>query len=163
MVEEFKEFAMRGNVIDMSIGVIIGTAFGKIVDSLVTDIMMPPLGVLMGNVNMSNLFINLSNEEYKTLAEAEAHGAATINYGEFLDSIFHFAIISFATFVTIKQMNKLRKLPSDAISKKSCPYCTTDIPNRATRCPQCTSILEGVEDIDESSRLATPKITIKAG
>ncbi|MGM8216747.1 large conductance mechanosensitive channel protein MscL [Bacillaceae bacterium W0354] len=145
MIDEFKEFAMRGNVIDMAIGVIIGTAFGKIVDSLVSDMILPPFGVVLGEVDFSNLYINLSGEEYGSLQEAEADGAATINYGTFINHILHFTIVAFAAFVTIKQMNKLKNLPSDSIRKKTCPYCSSDIPIRATKCPLCTSDLETKE------------------
>jgi large conductance mechanosensitive channel len=161
IIEEFKEFSMRGNVIDMGIGVLLGTAFGKIVDSLVTDVILPPLSVLLGDVDVSNMYITLSGEEFNTLQEAKEHGAITINYGEFMNNIFHFAIIAVASFVTIKQMNKLRKLPSNASVKKSCPYCLTDIPVRAIRCPQCTSRLDK-ELVEENQDPDRPRINIRA-
>lgn len=141
VIQEFKEFAIRGNVIDMGIGVIIGTAFGKIVDSLVTDIIMPPIGLLVGRVDFSNLYINLSTHRYASLSEAREAGAATINYGHFLNSVFHFGIVAFATFITIKQVNKLRSSPSSFTSKQ-CPACSMAIPAEASRCPNCTTILD---------------------
>ncbi|MFC4322050.1 large-conductance mechanosensitive channel protein MscL [Litchfieldia salsa] len=141
VVQEFKEFAIRGNVIDMGIGVIIGTAFGKIVDSLVSDIIMPPIGLLLGRVDFSNLYINLSNRPYSSLSAAKEAGAATINYGLFINSVFHFGIVAFATFITIRQINKLRSSPT-SFSSKSCPACFTTIPAEAYRCPNCTSMLD---------------------
>ena len=109
MLKEFKEFAMRGNVVDMAVGIIIGAAFGKIVTSLVNDIIMPPIGLLVGNVDFSQLFVNLSDGAYRTLAEAQEAGAATINYGIFLQAVFDFIIVAFAIFMVVKQMNRLKK------------------------------------------------------
>ncbi|MCS7197460.1 MAG: large conductance mechanosensitive channel protein MscL [Candidatus Bipolaricaulota bacterium] len=142
MLKEFKEFAMRGNVLDMAIGIIIGAAFGKIVSSLVTDILMPPIGLLLGRVDFSNLFINLSGVPYASLAEAKAAGAPTINYGVFLNTVLDFVIVAFAVFLVIRQVNRLRRQPEPAPAApttKECPYCFSVISIRATRCPYCTS------------------------
>ncbi|UCZ53118.1 large conductance mechanosensitive channel protein MscL [Bacillus shivajii] len=138
----FKEFAVRGNVVDMGIGVIIGAAFGKIVTSFVSDVLMPPLGLILGKVNFSNMYINLSGGNYRSLAEAEEAGAATINYGMFIETVLHFVIIAFAAYLVIIQMNKLRRVPMAATKQKTCPHCFSDIPLRAVRCPRCTSILD---------------------
>ncbi|WP_096185966.1 large conductance mechanosensitive channel protein MscL [Evansella halocellulosilytica] len=138
----FKEFAVRGNVVDMGIGVIIGAAFGNIVTSFVSDVLMPPLGLILGKVNFSNLYINLSGRQYRSLAEAKEAGAATINYGMFIEAVLHFVIIAFAAYVVIIQMNKLRRVPMAATKQKTCPHCFSDIPMRALRCPNCTSKLE---------------------
>jgi large conductance mechanosensitive channel len=142
MLKEFKEFVMRGNVLDMAVGVIIGAAFGKIVSSLVNDIIMPPIGLLLGNVDFSNLFVNLSSKTYITLAEAQEAGAATINYGVFLNNIVDFVIIAFVIFLLIKQVNKLQKEPPAEPTTKKCPYCFSKIEIKATRCPHCTSELK---------------------
>ena len=143
MLKEFKEFAMRGNVIDLAIGVIIGGAFGKIVSSLVSDILMPPIGILLGKVDFSNLYINLSGTEYESLATAKAAGAATINYGVFINTIIDFVIVAFVIFLIIRQINKLQK-PSEkpTPTTKECPYCFSSIPIKASRCPNCTSQLK---------------------
>ncbi len=141
MIKEFKEFAMRGNVVDLAIGVIIGGAFGKIITSLVNDILMPPIGLLLGKVDFSNLYINLSGGEYASLAAAHEAGAATINYGTFLNTIMDFIIVAFVIFLLIRQINKLQK-PAQKPAEpalKECPYCLTSIPKKATRCPACTS------------------------
>lgn len=142
MLKEFKEFAMRGNVLDMAIGIIIGAAFGKIVSSFVNDILMPPIGLLLGRVDFSNLFINLSGEPYASLTEAKAAGAPTINYGVFLNTVLDFVIVAFAVFLVIRQINRLRRQPEPAPAApttKECPYCFSVISIRATRCPYCTS------------------------
>jgi large conductance mechanosensitive channel len=143
MLKEFKEFAMRGNVLDLAVGVIIGAAFGKIVTSFVEDILMPPLGLALGNVDFSNLFINLSGTTYTSLAEAKTAGAATLNYGLFLNTVINFLIVAFAIFLLIKQVNRLQRQPEPAPAgpptTKECPYCLSTIPIKATRCPQCTS------------------------
>ncbi len=157
VAQEFKEFAIRGNVIDMGIGVIIGTAFGKIVDSLVTDIIMPPIGLLLGRVDFSNLYINLSNTHYASLSEAKEAGAATINYGLFVNSIFHFGIVAFATFITIRQINRLRATPA-SFTSKSCPACSMTIPGEAIRCPNCTTYLN--EEFYSSNKYEGEKIKI---
>ena len=148
MWKEFKEFAMKGNVIDLAIGVIIGGAFGKIVTSLVNDIIMPVVGSLFGKVDFSNLYINLSGQQFNSLQEAQAAGAATINYGLFLNNLINFLIIAFSIFIVIKQINKLKNFTNknDNIKsepkEKKCPYCCTKIDIKATRCPHCTSVLE---------------------
>ncbi len=141
MLKEFKEFAMRGNVLDMAVGIIIGAAFGKIITSFVSDILMPPIGLLLGNVDFSSLFINLSGQAFATLADAKKAGAATINYGLFLNTILDFLIVAFAIFLLIKQVNKLNRQPAPAPTTKDCPYCLSAIPIPAVRCAHCTSQL----------------------
>ncbi len=144
ILKEFKEFVVRGNVIDMAVGIIIGAAFGKIVNSLVADVVMPPVGVLIGGIDFSNHFINLSGESYATLAEAQAAGAATLNYGIFLNTILSFLIVAFCVFFLVKQVNRLKRkedVTSVAPTQKSCPYCFTSISIKAMRCPFCTSEL----------------------
>ena len=136
MLSEFKQFVMRGNVVDLAIAVIIGTAFGKIVASFVEDVLMPPIGLALGKVDFSNLFINLSGQDYPSVAVAKAAGAATLNYGIFLNHIINFLIIAFAIFLLIKQINRM-----PAPATKDCPYCFSSIPLKATRCPHCTSDL----------------------
>jgi len=142
MFKEFKEFAIKGNVVDLAIGVIIGGAFGKIVSSLVNDIIMPIIGVLIGNMDFSNFFISLDGNKYATLKQAQEAGAATLNYGLFLNTIIEFFIIAFSIFMVIRQINKFRKEeePAPATTKK-CDYCFSEIPIKATRCPHCTSEL----------------------
>lgn len=140
MFKEFKEFAMRGSMVDLAVGIIVGAAFGKIVTSLVNDIIMPPIGLLLGKVDFSNLFINLSDTDYTTLAEAKAAGAATINYGLFLNTVIDFIIVAFVIFLVIRQINRLKRQPEPAApDTKECPYCITVIPVKATRCPHCTA------------------------
>jgi len=140
MLKEFKDFAMKGNVLDMAIGVIIGGAFGKIVSSLVSDVLMPPLGLLMGKVDFSSLFINLSDTPQPSLTAAKAAGAPTINYGVFLQATFDFIIISFVIFLLVKQVNRLKKPePTAAPTTKDCPQCLSAIPIKATKCAHCTS------------------------
>ena len=142
MIEEFKKFIMRGNVLDMAIGIIIGAAFGKIVTSFVNDILMPPLGLILGKVDFSNLFINLSSTPAATVAEAKAAGLPIIAYGSFLNSVVDFLIVAFAIFMLIRQVNKLMpKKEEEAPAPHLCPYCKTEIPEDATRCPHCTSEL----------------------
>ena len=142
MLQEFKEFTMRGNVLDMAIGIIIGAAFGKIITSFVNDILMPPIGLLLGRVDFTNLFINLSGQPYGSLEEAQAAGAATINYGLFLNTVLDFIIVAFVIFLLIRQVNRLKReseaLPAEPTTKE-CPYCLSTIPIKATRCPHCTS------------------------
>lgn len=143
MFQEFKKFIMRGNVFDLAVGIIIGGAFGKIVTSFVNDILMPPIGALLGKVDFSNLFISLTGEKYASLAAAKEAGAATINYGIFLNTILDFVIVALVIFLLVRQVNKLKKEePAAAPTTKVCPYCKTDIPLAATRCPHCTSQLE---------------------
>ena len=144
MFKEFKQFAMRGNVVDMAVGIIIGGAFGKIVSSFVEDVLMPPLGLLLGKVDFSNLFLNLSGTAYATIAEAKKAGAPTLNYGLFLNNVVNFLIVAFAIFLLIQQIKRLQKPPAPAgpPTTKDCPYCLSTIPLKATRCPQCTSELK---------------------
>ena len=144
MLKEFKEFAMRGNVLDMAVGIIIGASFGGIVTSLVNDILMPLIGLVMGRVDFSNLFINLTSRHFDTVAAAKAAGAATLNYGLFLNAVINFVIVAFAVFLLVRQVNKLRgPTPAPAApAVKKCPFCCTDIPIAATRCPHCTSQLK---------------------
>ena len=143
MIEEFKKFIMRGNVLDMAVGIIIGAAFGKIVSSFVSDILMPPLGLLIGRIDFSNLFINLSSTPAATLAEAKAAGLPVIAYGSFLNAVIDFLIVSFAIFLLIKQVNRLMPAKPEPAAPHLCPYCKTEIPEGATRCPHCTSELGG--------------------
>jgi len=143
MWKEFKEFAMKGNMIDLAVGVIIGGAFGKIVSSLVNDIIMPLLGLILGNTNFSNLFITLGKGTFKTIDEAKAAGVATLNYGVFINNIIDFLIIAFSIFIVIKQLNRFKKKSEPApVTTKKCKYCLSEIPKEATRCPHCTSVLE---------------------
>jgi len=145
MFKEFKEFAMRGNVLDMAIGIVIGAAFGKIVTSFVADILMPPIGLLLGGVDFSNIFVVLSSGDYDSLEAAKAAGAATWNIGLFINTMIDFLIIAFAIFLVVKAVNRLKRteaVPPPAPSEKSCPFCVTTIPIKATRCPHCTSQLE---------------------
>ena len=140
MLKEFKEFAMKGPVVDLAVGVIIGGAFGKIVASLVDDVVMPPIGRLLGNVDFANLFVNLSDKDYASVAAAKAAGAATMNYGIFLNTILNFLIIAFVLFLLIRRVNALKK-PAPASTTKDCPHCLSAIPIKATRCAYCTTEL----------------------
>ena len=142
MLKEFKEFIVRGNVLDLAVGIIIGASFGKIVTSLVNDILMPPVGLVLGKVDFANLFIDLSGAGHPTLAAAKAAGAATINYGTFLNTIIDFVIVAFVIFLVIRQANRLRRQPAPPPpSTKDCTFCYSAIPIKATRCPNCTSQL----------------------
>lgn len=143
MLKEFKEFAMRGNVLDLAVGVIIGAAFGKIVTSLVEDVIMPPIGKLLGPVNFSDLFINLSGQSYATLKDAKAASAATINYGLFLNAVINFLIVAFCVFLLVKQVNRFvaKPAPAPVPATKDCPQCAMPIPLAAKRCGHCTSQL----------------------
>jgi large conductance mechanosensitive channel len=148
MIKEFKEFAVKGNVVDMAVGIIIGGAFGTIVKSLVADVIMPPIGLLLGNVDFSELFVVLKSGSapgpYMTLADAQAAGAVTINYGIFLNSVVSFVIVAFAVFMLIRSINRLKReqeVPAAEPTTRDCPYCYTTISLKATRCPQCTSEL----------------------
>ena len=142
MLKEFKEFISRGNVIDLATAVVIGAAFGKIVDSFVKDIIMPPIGLLLNRVDFANLFINLGAGEYATLAEAQAAGAPTINYGNFLNQVISFIIVAFAIFLIIKQANRFRRAAEPAApTEKTCPHCIMKVPVGATKCAHCTSPL----------------------
>ncbi len=145
MWKEFKEFIMRGNVMDLAVGIVIGAAFGAVVNSLVKDIIMPPIGLLLGKINFTDLFINLSGTPYSSLAAAQQAGAATINYGLFINTIINFIIVGLAIFFVVKAVNRLRR-PAPAAAPaapttKECPHCYTEIPIKATRCPNCTSQL----------------------
>ena len=142
ILQEFKKFAMRGNVVDLAVGVIIGAAFGKIVTSLVSDVIMPPIGLLLGGLDFSNIFINLSGGDYASLQAAKDAGAATINVGVFINTLIDFTIIAFAIFIVVKQVNRLMPAPPPPPpATKECPHCFTAIPVKATRCPNCTSAL----------------------
>ena len=144
MLKEFKEFAMRGNVLDMAVGITIGAAFGKIISSFVADVLMPPIGLLLGNVDFSNLFVTLSGATFKTLEEARKAGAVTINYGVFLNTVLDFLIVAFAIFLLIKQVNRLKReevAPPAAPTTKDCPFCLTAVPIKAVKCAHCTSEL----------------------
>ena len=140
-MKEFKEFAMRGSVVDLAVGVIIGAAFGKIVLSLVEDVMMPPIGRLLGHIDFSGLFINLSDKSYETLAAAKAAGAPTLNYGIFLNAVINFLIVAFCVFLVVQQVNRWTKKPEQAAAAttKECPQCAMSIPIAAKRCGHCTS------------------------
>ena len=143
MLKEFREFAMRGNVVDMAVGIIIGAAFGKIVTSLVADVIMPPIGLLLGNVDFTDIYINLSGTTYASLEAAREAGAATINIGVFVNTLLDFVILAFAIFLLIRTINRLKRKEeageAPSPTTKSCPYCVSTIPLAATRCPQCTS------------------------
>lgn len=141
-IQEFKEFAMKGNALDMAVGIIIGAAFGGIVNSLVKDIIMPPLGLVLGRVNFTDLFISLDGKTYESLAAAQAAGAPTINYGLFINTIINFLIVALAIFMVIRQVNAMKRKPAPPEpNTKECPYCKESIPKAATRCPHCTSDL----------------------
>jgi large conductance mechanosensitive channel len=140
MFKEFKEFAMRGNVLDMAVGIIIGAAFGRIITSFVSDIIMPPIGLILGRVDFSTLFWNISGTEYPTLAAAKAANAATINYGSFLNTVIDFLIVAFVIFLMVRQVNRWKEpVAAPAVTTRECPYCLSQIPLKATRCPNCTS------------------------
>jgi large conductance mechanosensitive channel len=143
MMKEFKEFAMRGNVMDLAIGVIIGAAFGGIVTSFINDILMPPIGLLLGGVDFKDFFIALNHGAYKSLAEAKAAAAPVIAYGQFLNTVVNFLIVAFAVFLLVKQINRMKKPapPAAAPATKECPFCMSAINVKASRCPQCTSSL----------------------
>jgi large conductance mechanosensitive channel len=142
MIKEFKEFVIKGNVLDMAVGIIIGAAFGKVVTSFVNDVLMPPIGLLLGKVDFSNLFINLSGKSFESLADAKKAGAATLNYGLFFNTTIDFLIVGFAIFILVRQVNRLkRQAPAAAPATRECTFCMTDIPIKATRCPHCTSTL----------------------
>jgi large conductance mechanosensitive channel len=139
VLKEFRDFVARGNVVDLAVGVIIGASFGKIVTSLVNDVIMPPIGLLLGRVDFSNLFLNLSETHYDTLAAAKAAGVPTINYGLFVNALIDFAIVAFVIFILIKQVNKLTKKPAGPATTKECPRCVSTIAIKATKCPHCTA------------------------
>jgi large conductance mechanosensitive channel len=144
MFKEFKEFAVKGSMIDLAVGIIIGAAFTGVVNSLVNDILMPPIGLLVGNVDFSNLFLTLTGGHFQTVAEAKAGGAVTLNYGLFVNTLINFLIVAFAVFLLVKQVNKLKrkKEPEAVPSTKECPYCKSAVHIDAVRCPNCTSELK---------------------
>ncbi|MGB6483206.1 MAG: large conductance mechanosensitive channel protein MscL [Candidatus Acidiferrales bacterium] len=141
MLKEFKEFAMKGNVMDMAVGIIIGAAFGRIVTSLVSDVIMPPVGLLLGRVDFNDLFFNISGTGYPTLAAAKAAGAATINYGTFVNTVIDFLIVAFVIFLVVKQINRwtTKPGPPPTPTTRNCPYCLSTIPLKATKCAFCTA------------------------
>lgn len=143
MLKEFKEFIARGNVIDLAVALVIGAAFGRIITSFVEDIIMPPIGMLLGKVDFSNLFVSLTGQHYNSLAEAKAAGAPTLNYGQFLNTIISFLIVAFVIFLVIRQVNRMkRQAPEVAPVTKACPYCQSSIAVNAVRCAHCTSDLK---------------------
>ncbi len=140
MLKDFKEFVSRGNVMDLAVAVVIGGAFGKIVTSFVNDVLMPPIGLLLGGVDFQNLFLTLSGKHYATLAEAKAAGAATLNYGVFLNTVIDFLIVAFVIFLVTRQLARFKKpAPAAAPTTRQCPFCDTAISLKASRCPHCTS------------------------
>ena len=144
MWKEFRDFAMRGNIVDLAMGIIIGGAFGRVVTSLVNDIVMPPLGLILGRVDFTNLYINLTGKHFDTLANARAAGVVTVNYGLFLNNVVDFLIVAFSMFLVVRQINRLemwtvRSHPAPEQTTRQCPYCLTTIPLKATRCPACTA------------------------
>ena len=147
MLKEFKEFIVRGNVIDMAVGIIIGAAFGAIIKSLVDDVIMPPIGLLLGKVDFSNLFVVIKEGKavgaYETLAAAKAAGAVTMNYGVFINTIISFLIVAFAVFMLIRSVNKIKREAPPEVTTKDCPYCLSVIPIKATRCAHCIAELKG--------------------
>jgi large conductance mechanosensitive channel len=144
MLKEFKEFALRGNVVDMAVGIVIGAAFGKIVSSMVNDVIMPPIGMLMGNADFTDLFVDLSRKGYPSLAEAKAAGAPTINYGVFINTVLDFVIVAFAIFMVVRAMNRMKRkepVAPPAPTTRPCPQCLMEIPIQAKRCGHCTASL----------------------
>jgi large conductance mechanosensitive channel len=141
MIKEFKAFILRGNVLDLAVGIVIGAAFTKIVSSFVSDVLMPPVGLLLGNVDLSNLYLNLSRTPYATLAEAKKAGAPTLNYGVFLNNIVDFVIVAFVIFLVVKAANRFTKPKVAAVVSKACQYCLMDVPVAAKKCGHCTSAI----------------------
>jgi len=139
MLKEFKEFALRGNVLDMAIGIILGVAFGKIVTSFVEDILMPPLGLVIGKVDFASLFVSLTGRHFDSVAAAKAAGAPTLNYGIFVNNVLNFVIVAFVIFLLVRQVNRFKRQPAAAPTTRECPYCCASIPLKATRCSSCTS------------------------
>jgi large conductance mechanosensitive channel len=144
MLKDLKAFILRGNVVDLAVGIIIGAALGKIITSLVSDVIMPPIGLLLGKVDFSNLYVNLSGQRYESLAAAKAAGAATINYGAFVNVVLDFLIVAVVVFFLVRGVSKLMPKPKEApAATKDCPFCLSAVPLKATRCPHCTSQLSG--------------------
>ena len=142
MLKEFKEFAMRGSMLDLAIGIVLGAAFGRIITSLVNDILMPPIGLLLGGLDFASLFVSLRGGPYQSVAAAKAAGAPTINYGIFLNAVIDFVIVAFVLFLVVRQVNRMRREPEPTSTTKPCPYCLSTIPLGAVRCPYCTSELK---------------------
>jgi large conductance mechanosensitive channel len=141
MLKELKDFVMRGNLLELAVAFILGVAFGRVVTSLVNDVIMPPIGLLLGGVDFSNLFINLSKTPFSTLAEAQAAGAPTINYGAFVLTVLDFVTVAFVVFMLVRAVNRMQRPKPAAPTTRDCPYCLSIIPLQATRCPHCTSEL----------------------
>jgi len=141
MLREFKAFVMRGNLLELAVAFILGVAFGRVVTSLVNDVIMPPIGLVLGGVDFSNLFVNLSKTSYATLAEAQAAGAPTLNYGVFILTVLDFAVVAFVVFMLVRAVNRMQRPQPAAPTTKDCPHCLSIIPLKATRCPHCTSEL----------------------
>ena len=152
MFKEFKEFALRGNVLDMAVGIIIGAAFGKIITSAVNDVIMPPIGLILGNVNFNDLFVSLNGTHYGTLAAAKAASAPTINYGMFLNNVLDFTIVAFVMFITIRWFNRLMPPPTAEKTTRECPFCASEIALKASRCPHCTSEVAAAAAWQRSAR-----------
>jgi large conductance mechanosensitive channel len=144
VLKEFKEFALRGNVVDMAVGIVIGGAFGKIVTSLVNDVIMPPIGLLLGGVNFNDMFASLNGKSYATIAAAKAASAPTLNYGMFLNNILDFLIVAFTMFMMIRQFNRLMPPATVPVTTRECPFCASEIPLKASRCAHCTSEVTAV-------------------
>ncbi len=144
MFKEFKDFALRGSLLDMAIGIILGFAFGAVISSFVNDVLMPPIGLALGGVDFANLFVNLSGRAFTSVAEAKAAGAPIISYGVFLNVVLNFTIVAFVLFLLVRQVNRMRRVEAPP---KDCPYCFTKIPSAATRCPNCTSELAGAPEV----------------
>jgi len=141
MLKEFRDFVMRGNLLELAVAFILGVAFGRVVTSLVNDVIMPPIGLVLGGVDFSNLFVNLSQTSYATLAEAQAAGAPTLNYGVFILTVLDFVIVAFVVFMLVRAVNRMQRPKPSAPTTKDCPHCLSIIPLKATRCPHCTSEL----------------------
>ncbi|TLS34936.1 large conductance mechanosensitive channel protein MscL [Pseudalkalibacillus caeni] len=160
MIKEFKQFAMKGSVADMGIGMVLGAAFGSLIDSLVNDVLLPPIGLIFAKVNFTDLYVSLSGKTYASLADAKEAGAATINYGIFFSSLLRFGIVMFAVFLVIRQINRLKKPyenPLESMTNKECPYCCTSIPYKAIKCPNCGSELEPEEQLERASSFSKKK------
>ncbi len=142
MLKEFRTFAMRGSLLDLAIGFVLGTAFGRIVSSFVADMLMPPIGLLLGGLDFANLFVTLRGGPYPSVAAAKAAGAPTINYGIFLDTVVDFVIVAFVMFLVVRQVNRLQRQPEATPTTKPCPFCLSTVPLKAVRCPYCTSDLK---------------------